>query len=83
MTKKERNEWIKWANTLTDEELENETYKAMKDCCGSLCDRMYDLGYDLQDISERADFEKFLGEKYDLLEDLCIQRGIKLWEPKQ
>ena len=83
MTKKERNEWIKWANTLTDEELKKETYKAMKDCCGSLCDRMYDLGYDLQDISERADFEKFLGEKYVLLEDLCIQRGIKLWEPKQ
>lgn len=83
MTKKERNEWIKWANTLTDEELVKETYKAMKDCCGSLYDRMYDLGYDLQDISERADFEKFSGEKYDLLEDLCIQRGIKLWEPKQ
>ena len=83
MTKKERNEWIKWANPLTDEELEKETYKAMKDCCGSLCDRMYDLGYDLQDISERAEFEKFLGEKYDLLEDLCIQRGIKLWVSKQ
>ena len=83
MTKKKRTEWIKWANTLTDEELKNETYKAMIDCCGSLCDRMYDLGYDLQDISERADFEKFLGEKYVLLEDLCIQRGIKLWEPKQ
>ena len=34
MTKSEKNSIIKWANTLTDEELEEEYYRAVYDTLG-------------------------------------------------
>ena len=80
MTKKERNEIIKFAEKLTDEELKKEYYNAVYDSLGSLCEDMYERGYDIVDIIERKKYEKYLGQKADLLEYLCEQRGIKLWE---
>ena len=80
MTKTERNQIIKWAGTLTDKELENEYYDSVFDCLGSQTEEMYERGYDIQDIIEREKFEKFLCQQSDLLEMLCEQRGIKLWE---
>ena len=47
---------------------------------GSQCDDMYELGYDIADIVEREKYEKYLGQRADLLGALCEQRGIKLWE---
>ena len=41
---------------------------------------MYELGYDIADIVEREKYEKYLGQRADLLGTLCEQRGIKLWE---
>ena len=79
MTKKERNEIIKFAEKLTDEELEKEYYNAVYSSLGSQCDDMYELGYDIADIVEREKYEKYLGQRADLLEYLCEQRGIKLW----
>ena len=79
MTKSERNQIIKWANTLTDEELENETYRVIHDTLGSECEDMYELGWDIQDILEREKYEKWLRKKAILLEKLCAERGIKLW----
>ena len=80
MTKSERNQIIKWANTLTDEELKSEYYDVAFDCLGSQAEEMYERGYDMVDILEREKFEKWLGEKSDVLETLCYGRGIKLWE---
>ena len=80
MTKSERNQIIKWANTLTDEELEKEYYCAVMDTLGSQTEEMYERGWDMQDIIERERFEKWLGLKADLLELLCYERGIKLWD---
>lgn len=80
MTKSERNQIIKWANTLTNEELEQEYYRAAFDTLGSEAEEMYERGYDMVDILEREKFEKWLGEKSDLIEKLCEERGIKLWE---
>lgn len=80
MTKSERNQIIKWANTLTDEELEKEYYSAVYDTLGSQAEEMYERAYDIQDIIEREKFEKWLGQKADLIEMLCEERGIKLWE---
>lgn len=80
MTKSERNQIIKWASTLTNEELENEYYDSVFDCLGSQAEEMYERGYDIQDIIEREKFEDFLCQQSDLLEMLCEQRGIKLWE---
>lgn len=80
MTKSERSQIIKWANTLTNEQLEKEYYDAVMDCLGSETEDMYELGYDIQDIIEREKFEKWLHKKSTLLEKLCGERGIKLWE---
>ena len=79
MTKSERNKIIKWANTLTDEELEKEYYNAAFDTLGSQAEEMYERGWDMQDIIEREKYENWLCQKADLLEDLCYKRGIKLW----
>lgn len=80
MTKSERNQIIKWASTLTDEQLEHETYKAIMDTLGSECEEMYERGWDMQDILEREKFEKWLCKKADILEKLCDERGIELFK---
>lgn len=80
MTKKERSEIIKFAEKLTDEELEKEYYDAVYSSLGSQCEDMYELGYDIADIDEREKYEKYLRQRADLLGALCEQRGIKLWE---
>lgn len=80
MTKSEKNRIIKWANALTDKELEKEYYHAAFDTLGSQAEEMYERGWDRQDVIEREKYEKWLGQKADLLEQLCYERGIKLWE---
>lgn len=80
MTKAERNQIIKWANALANEELEKEYYRAVMDSLGSETEEMYELGWDMRDILEREKFEKWLEDKSDLLGRLCEERGIKLWE---
>ena len=80
MTKPERNQIIKWANILTDEELEKEYYDSVLDCLGSDVDEMYERGYDMIDIREREEYEEWLCQKSDVLEELCYGRGIKLWK---
>lgn len=80
MTQKERNAFVKWAKALSDAELENEYYDAVYDSLGSQTEAMYELGYDMRDIQEREEFEKFLCIKADILENECLKRNIKLWE---
>ena len=80
MTKSEKNNIIKWASTLTDDELEKEYYDAAFDTLGSQAEEMYERGWDRQDIIEREKYEKWLCQKADLLEQLCYERDIKLWE---
>lgn len=82
MKKAEKEKILKWANTLTDEQLEDEYYKSVEDSLGSIAEDMYELGYDMRDIREREKHEKYLCEKSSILENLCEQRGIKLWERK-
>lgn len=79
MTKSEKNKIIKWASTLTDSELEKEYYRAVYDTLGSQAEEMYERGWDMQDIIERNEYEKWLDQKCDLLERLCCERGIELW----
>ena len=80
MTKSERTQIIKWANALTDKELEKEYYNAAFDTLGSQAEEMYERGRDMQDVIEREKYEKWMCQKADLLEQLCYERGIKLWE---
>lgn len=76
----DKNAIIKWAKTVSNEELENAYYDTVYDSLGSQVEEMYDLGYDMRDIEEREEYEKFMNQKCDLLETLCEERGIKLWE---
>lgn len=80
MKKSERNNIIKWAETKSDEELKSEYYDAAFDSLGSQTEKMYELGCDIADIVEREKYEKYLCQKADLLERLCVERGIELWE---
>lgn len=80
MTKKQCNEIIKWASALTDEQLKGEYYDAVYDSLGTQTEAMYELGYDVQDIIEREEYEDYLDQRSDLLGRLCEERGIKLWE---
>ena len=80
MRANEKSALVKWADALTDEELEKEYYDTAHQSLGSETETMYELGYDIRDIEEREKHEKFLAEKADLLEMICYERGIKLWE---
>lgn len=80
MKRSERNSLVKWANTLTDKELKDKYYAAVYDSLGSQTDEMYELGYDMIDIEEQEEYEKYLCEKADVLENICTERGIGLWD---
>lgn len=76
----EREKLLRWAESLSNEELENEFYNAVYDSLGSQCESMYELGYDIRDIKEQEEHEKYLGKKADVLGKICLERNIKLWE---
>lgn len=80
MKKSEKNAIIKWAKTLTNEQLEKEYYDSVFDSLGSQVEIMYERGYDMVDIIEREKHERFICERSDILGYLCEERGIKLWE---
>lgn len=80
MLKRERQEILSWAAGISDKKLEEEYYSAAYACLGSAAEEMYERGYAEEDIREREKYEKYLGEKADIIESLCMSRGIKLWE---
>ncbi len=55
----------------------------MFDSLGSQTEEMYERGYDIADIREREKYERWLSRRSDMLEDICRERGIKLWETEQ
>ena len=79
MKQPEKSTLLNWANQLSDQELEEAYYEAVLDSLGSEAEEMYERGYDLPDIREQEQYEKYKREKADLLESVCIKRGIKLW----
>ena len=79
MKRREKIRLIKWADKLSDKDLEDAYYDAVYDCLGSETEEMYERGYDLIDIAEQEKCEKYLSEKANVLEKLCERRGIKLW----
>ena len=80
MNKRELAKLKKWTDTLTDEQLKKEYYDAMFDTLGSQAEEMYERGYDIVDIREREKHERWLNRQCDMLEFICNERGIKLWE---
>ena len=80
MTRTEKDHFIKWARSLSDSELEKEYYDASYACLGSEAEEMYERGWDMDDILERDKYERDLGVKAGILEGVCAERGIQLWE---
>ena len=83
MTRQEKEQIKKRAEKMTNDELEAEYYKAVLDCLGSQTERMYELGYDISDILEQEKFEEYLCDQADVLEQICHERGINLWEDEK
>ena len=52
------NKLIKWARGLSDEELEEQYYKAAYDCLGSEAEEMYERGWDIADIRAQEEYER-------------------------
>lgn len=80
MNQRELKKLKKWTDTLTNEQLEKEYYDAVYQTLGSQAEEMYERGYDIADIIEREKYEKDLGRQVDMLEYICTERGIRLWE---
>lgn len=82
MKKSERNAIINRAKSMSNKELEKEYYDSVFDSFGSQTEEMYELGYDIVDIEEREQYEKYLRQRSALLGKLCEERGIMLWEER-
>ena len=80
MNKREYAKLKKWADTLTDEELKKEYYNSVFNTLGSQAEEMYERGYDIADILEREKHERWLSRQSNMLERICSERGIELWE---
>ena len=79
MTRKEKNNIIKWANTLSDDELAKQYYDCAYDCLGTLTDAMYELGYDMSDIVEQEKHENLCHRKLIYFVCFVKKRNIELW----
>ena len=80
MTRAKKKIIREWASNLSDDALEQEYYDAVFATLGSEAEEMYERGYDIRDIIERERFERDLIVKSHLLEEMCQERGIVLWE---
>ena len=83
MTRKEKQIIIKETELLSDDELKKLYYESVFDSLGSQVEDMFELGYDMIDVKERVNYERFLIEKSTILETICIARGIKLWNEEE
>ena len=80
MNKREYAKLKNWTDTLSDEQLKKEYYDALYDSLGSQTEEMYERGYDIVDIIEREKHERWLSRRSTMLEKICSERGIELWE---
>jgi hypothetical protein len=79
MTRSEKSKLRAWAASLTNEKLEQEYYNASFACLGSEAEEMYERGWDIADCIEQERYERDLIIKADILEELCLERGIELY----
>lgn len=80
MTVAEKSRLRRWAEKLSDEELEKEYYDVFLACLGSEAEEMYERGYDIIDCMEQERYEKDLIVQANMLEHMCLKRGIKLYQ---
>ena len=76
MIKKDKQAIYEWVAGLSDEKLKDAYLESMDKTLGSQAEEMYNRGYELEDVRERAKLEKYLSEECHLLEELCYKRQI-------
>ncbi len=76
MLKKDKQAIYEWVAGLSDEKLKDAYFESMDKTLGSQAEEMYNRGYEIEDVRERAKLEKYLSEEYNLLEKLCYKRQI-------
>ena len=80
MTRAEKRDFRKWANGLSNKELEDHYYAFVLESLGSQAEEMYERGFDMADVLAQEKYERDLCVRANILEEICGQRGIKLWE---
>lgn len=65
---------------MSNDELTNAYYDSVLNCLGSICEDMYERGYDIVDIKEQEQLEREYVKYTDTLEKECMRRGIELWK---
>ena len=80
MTKKERLMVLEKIAYMSDKELEEKAIRLTYESLGTQTERMYELGYDTEDIIEQEKHEKYLNEVSDIYLYVAEKRGIKLFE---
>lgn len=79
MTIKERERCYKIIASFSDKELAEEYYNEVLKDLGSEAEIMEERGYDIVDIKERYNYERWHSEYVSMLEECCKKRDIKLW----
>ena len=76
MKRRERIQLIKWADELSDKDLEDAYYDAVYDCLGSETEKMYELGYDPIDIQNKKNVKSILAKKLICWKSYAKDEGL-------
>ena len=79
MTKQDKAKCFERFAMLNDDQLLSEYHEQLLNTLGTQTDRMYELGYSMEDIKEREKFEKEMSEELHLYEECLNKRGIDIW----
>ena len=79
MTKQDKARCFERFAMMNDNQLLNEYHEQLLNTLGTQTDRMYELGYSMEDIKERERFEKEMSDELHLCEKCLNKREINIW----
>ena len=79
MTKQDKAKCFERFAMMNDDQLLSEYHEQLLNTLGTQTDRMYELGYSMEDIKERERFEKEMSDELHLYEECLNKRGIDIW----
>ena len=65
---------------MSDDELIDYYHDLVHYSLGSQTEVMYDHGYDMEDIKQCAEYEKYINEECDIVEDQLRRRNLDPWK---
>lgn len=79
MTKQDKTKCFERFAMMNDDKLLSEYHEQLLNTLGTQTDKMYELGYSMEDIKERERFEKEISDELHLCEECLNKRGIDIW----